>query len=308
MFIGLISILTLISGAFISLGVASYCQTPLSFELPRPGIEYTPKAKQPAKPSFLSRLIPFSPWLLHRLKWEVRIKRQLDAGHVRMLPAEFFNSKLLLMIIVALLPLIIFKVSIVGIHLGCGLLGYLLPDMFLRQKINKRRRLIVKQLPEAVDLIGLCIEAGLDFNSALRWVVEKLPLTPLIEEFSFMLEEIKWGKPRSQALKDMSRRLNITEVSSLVLTLSQAERMGTPVAEAFSILSEDTRTQRFHRGERIALKAPIKILIPLIFFILPVIGIVIAAPILLEFMSGKGMEEFTTAVESAKGTTSQPMR
>ena len=307
-FTTLISILILISGAFISLGVASFCQTPISFELPRPGIEYTPKAKKPAKPSFLFRLVPFSPWLLHRLRWEVRIKRQLDAGHVRMLPAEFFNFKLLLMIIIALLPLVIFRVSIMGMHLGFGLLGYLLPDIFLRKKINKRKRLIVKQLPEAVDLIGLCIEAGLDFNSALRWIVEKLPATPLIEEFTFMLEEIKWGKPRMQALKDMSKRLSITEVSSLVLTLSQAERMGTPVAEAFTILSEDTRLQRFHRGERIALKAPIKILIPLIFFILPVIGIVIAAPILLDFMSGKGMEEFTTAVESAKGPAEQPMK
>lgn len=300
-FTALISILTLISGAFISLGVASYCQAPISLELPRPGIEYTPKAKKPAKPSFLFRLIPFSPWLLHKLGWEVRIQRKLDAGHVRMLAAEFFNFKLLLTVILPLTLIIPFnRVAGPVFIFGCGLLGYLIPDMFLRQKINKRRRLIVKQLPEAIDLIGLCIEAGLDFNSALRWVVEKLPMTPLIEEFSFMLEEIKWGKSRSQALKDMSRRLNITEVSSLVLTLSQAERMGTPVAEAFSILSEDTRAQRFHRGERVALKAPIKILIPLIFFILPVIGIVIAAPILLEFMSGKGIEELGTAIGAAK--------
>jgi tight adherence protein C len=84
----------------------------------------------------------------------------------------------------------------------------------------------------------------------------------------------------------MSRRLDIPEISSFVQTIIQAERMGTPVAEAFTILSEDTRMQRFHRGERIALQAPIKILIPLIFFIMPVIGIVIGGPILLQFMAG----------------------
>jgi len=80
--------------------------------------------------------------------------------------------------------------------------------------------------------------------------------------------------------------LNVPEVSSFVQTLVQAERMGTPVSEAFTILSEDARLQRFHRGERIALQAPIKILIPLIFCILPVIGIVVGGPIFLQFMQG----------------------
>lgn len=84
----------------------------------------------------------------------------------------------------------------------------------------------------------------------------------------------------------MGRRLNVTEVSSFVQTMVQAERMGTPVAEAFAILSEDARLQRFHRGERIAMQAPIKILIPLIFFILPVIAIVVGGPVLLQFMQG----------------------
>ncbi len=84
----------------------------------------------------------------------------------------------------------------------------------------------------------------------------------------------------------MAHRLNIPEVSSFVQALAQAERMGTPVSETFAIISEDTRLQRFRRGERYALQAPIKILIPLIFCILPVIGIVIGGPIFLQFMQG----------------------
>jgi len=269
------------------MGVASYCQVQVSLDLPKPA-EYAPKLKKPVRSTYLYHIVPFTPELLQKSGWDVRIKRRLEAAHFKMIPVEFFNFKIMLTVIIVVLLSVLFqamRARFIFMLVG-GAMGYLIPDIILNQKINKRRRLIVKQLPEAIDLIGLCIEAGLDFNSALRWVVEKLPKTPLIEEFSFMLEEIKWGKPRSQALKDMSRRLNTTEVNSLVLTLAQAERMGTPVAEAFAILSEDSRAQRFHRGERIALKAPIKILIPLIFCILPVIGIVVGAPILIEFMQG----------------------
>jgi tight adherence protein C len=100
------------------------------------------------------------------------------------------------------------------------------------------------------------------------------------------LEEIKWGKPRAQALRDLAKRVEVTEVSSFVHLLIQAERMGTPVSEAFGIISEDTRLQRFREGERFAMKAPLKILIPLIFCILPVIGIIVAGPVLLTFMKG----------------------
>jgi tight adherence protein C len=166
------------------------------------------------------------------------------------------------------------------------ILGYIVPDFILKRKIAKRKYLIARGLPETVDLLGLCIEAGLDFVNAVKWVIDKTPSTPMIEELAFVLEEIKWGKPRIQALKDMSRRLEIPDISSFVQTIIQAERMGTPVAEAFTILSEDARAQRFRRGERIALQAPIKILLPLIFFIMPVIGIVIGGPILLQFMQG----------------------
>jgi tight adherence protein C len=166
-------------------------------------------------------------------------------------------------------------------------IGYIIPDLFVNKQIAKRKNMIAKSLPETVDLLGLCVEAGLDFTSAVKWLIKKVPSNPMIEELTFVLEEIEWGKPRVQALKDMSRRLNIPEVTSFTQALVQAERMGTPVSEAFSILSEDTRMQRFHRGERYALQAPIKILIPLIFCILPVIGIVIGGPIFLQFMQGK---------------------
>lgn len=236
--------------------------------------------------ALLSGVFPFSRILLEKLRLDGKMRNRLDAAHVNFSPQELFNLKLLLMVLLVILlyfssgkldPQLILLVIVSG---------YILPDLWLKKKISQRKRIIVRVLPETVDLLGLCVEAGLDFTTAVKWIIEKTPGNPMIEELALVLEQIKWGKPRTQALKDMSKRLNIIEVTSLVQTLVQAERMGTPVAQTFAMLSEDTRLQRFQRGERIAMKAPIKMLIPLIFCILPVIAIVIAGPILLQFMQG----------------------
>ena len=233
----------------------------------------------------LSRILPTRD-ILERTGLLVKIKSKIDAAHVNISPVAFFNLKIIIMFtFVALSIIATGKIDLVFILISLAL-GYIIPEFYLKQKLSKRKNMISRRLPETVDLLGLCIEAGLDFVSAVRWVVDKTPGTAMTEELAFVVEEIKWGKPRIQALKDMSRRLDIPEMTSFVQTIIQADRMGTPVAEAFTIISEDARAQRFHRGQRIALQAPIKILLPLIFFIMPVIGIVIGGPILLQFMQG----------------------
>ena len=108
----------------------------------------------------------------------------------------------------------------------------------------------------------------------------------MLEELKVVLDEINIGKGRVQALRDMSKRIEIPDVSSFVQGLIQAERMGTPVAEAFTIISEDSRYRRLQRGERQAYKSPLKILIPLIFCILPTVLIIVAGPIFIRFMQG----------------------
>lgn len=224
--------------------------------------------------------------ILKKFKLDVNIKRRLDAAHLKLSPEGFFMLKLLLMFILSTLVVSVAR-RVDPITLSGPLIfGYLLPDILLNAKISRRKQAVAFYLPEVVDLIGLCVEAGLDFTAALRWIIEKVPSNPMIEELSLLLEEIKWGKTRAQALKDLSRRVSIPEINSFVQTLIQAERMGTPVSEAFKIISEDTREMRFNRGERLALKAPLKILIPLVFCILPVIAIIIGGPLLLQFMQG----------------------
>ena len=164
--------------------------------------------------------------------------------------------------------------------------GFHVPDLWLSIKCSQRRAAVVRSLPDTVDLLSLCVDAGLDFIAAARWIVEKSRPTAFIEELSLLLHEIKVGKPRREALKDLSRRISSPDVTAFARTLVQADRMGTPIAEALAILSEDIRERFFRRAEREALQSPMKMLIPLIVFILPVVGVIVGGPIAIQFMSG----------------------
>lgn len=232
---------------------------------------------------FLSPFAPFNEGLLKIFRVEKTLKDKLYLARWKTTAAEFLAAKELLAIFLPLV-LFLFGVNNVWLLLAVGIFGFMLPEILINSRVNKRKYSIVRILPETVDLLGLCVGAGLDFMAAVRWVVDKVKVNPMIEELILVLKEINLGKPRVEALRDMSKRLNIPDVTSFVRTLVQADRMGTPVEEAFKILSEDTRMRRFHRGERQAMKAPIKMLIPLIFCILPVILIIVAGPILLRFM------------------------
>jgi len=276
----LIAILLFLGVIFIVLGLTSSAQ--LRVKKLRLGNEKKLREK-PRLYYLFSFFSPLSAIIITRFNLEEKIKNRLDAAHLKLNAKEFLNVKLFLMLLFCVLSVFLFKKANPPIIVVAIALGYILPDFWVSRIISNRKYSIVRLLPETIDLLGLCVEGGLDFTSAVKWVVEKTTHNPLTEELSFILEEIKWGKSRIQALRDMSKRLNIPEVTSFVQTLVQAEKMGTPVTEAFMILSEDTRLQRFHRGERYAMQAPIKILFPLIFCILPVIAIIIGGPILLQF-------------------------
>lgn len=167
-----------------------------------------------------------------------------------------------------------------------GVCGFILPTLWLTARVARRKRAIVRLLPEIIDLLSLCIGAGMDFLGSLNKVVllKSFKQEPLIEELSIVLQEIRLGKRRFEALKALARRVNVPEASSFVRTLVQADRMGTPIAEVLGVHSEDIRFERFMRAERAALKAPIKILIPLILCIMPCVALIVGAPIFLQFM------------------------
>jgi tight adherence protein C len=166
--------------------------------------------------------------------------------------------------------------------------GFLLPEIWLNTRIKKRQRQIRRDLPNIIDLLTLCVGAGLDFMLAVNRVVKDLKPCQLTQELAEVYRQTQMGKSRREALKSFAWRIDMPEVYSFVRTLVQADRMGTPMAEALKLQSEEMRTLRFHRGEAMALKAPIKLLFPLFAFILPVVLIIVAGPIILQFM-GEGI-------------------
>lgn len=166
------------------------------------------------------------------------------------------------------------------------MVGFFIPDLWLSKKIAATKEGILRSLPETVDLVNLCVSAGLDFMGAVRWITQSRGkfVNPVTQELLRVREEVNLGKSKSEALLDMGRRLQINEMTSLVRSLLLSERLGIPITESLDNFSEDNRERRFHKGERKARMASIKILFPLIFFILPTIGIIIVGPIMIRFL------------------------
>jgi len=214
-----------------------------------------------------------------------RIAKDLSMAHVHMTPEEFFLLKEAGIIITLVLtyPMIQPDMLIAWLLL-CSGCGYMLPEWWLRGKIKTVKGSLIKELPDAIDLLGLCVNAGLDFMLALKWVVEKSPPSVMTNELNILLQEINVGKTRRDALKDLASKYNLPDLSSFSRTLIQADKMGTSVSDALNLLSEDMRLARFRRGEQMAMKAPMKLLVPLLLFIFPVVGILVAGPIFLQFI------------------------
>lgn len=163
-------------------------------------------------------------------------------------------------------------------------LGYFIPELWLTGKIKKRQNSIRRDLPNVIDLLNLCVSGGLDFMIAVNRVIKDFRPCDLTEELGEVYRQTQMGKSRREALKDFAARVDIQEAYSFMRTLVQADRMGTPMADALKMQSEEMRVRRYNRGESMALKAPIKLLLPLFVFILPVVLIIVGGPIMLQFM------------------------
>ena len=260
----------------------------------------TEVADEPAElpPSKLSKLLDLLAPINRSLKLDAMLRRRLgnslDAGRVALNNLQFLALKELMAALAVVVYLSLTSLPKVNPAWLAGslVMGFLLPDMWLRQRIKQRKTAISRDLPEVVDLLNLCVQAGSDFNTGLNRVMREYRRCPLTEELAQVLHEIKVGKRRRDALKSMAHRVNLPEVSSFVRTVVQADRMGTGLSDALRIQSEETRLRRYHQGERLAAQAPMKMMIPLIFCIMPTVLIIVGGPILLQFMSGKLMPQF----------------
>ncbi|MFD1735263.1 type II secretion system F family protein [Bacillus salitolerans] len=161
--------------------------------------------------------------------------------------------------------------------------SWVLPNMYLRQKIKKRYQLAVRELPDVLDLLTVSLEAGLGFDSALSKLVSKKEGV-LASEFHRCLEEIRLGKTRREALSGIRERLAVDEIKVLISSIIQAEKLGIGMVQVLRIQSAEVRDQRKQRAEEEAMKAPIKMLFPLVLFIFPSLFIVLLGPAIIQFL------------------------
>jgi len=222
-----------------------------------------------------------------------RMSKDLGMAKIPMSPEEFLLVKEVLIVVAIWVAFIVShgasEILMFGILMGVAI-GYYLPEFWLKTRLKRVKEALVHELPDTVDLLGLCVNAGLDFMMALKYVVEKSSPSVMIEELKSMMQEINVGKPRRDALRDMARKYELPDLSTFARTLIQADRMGTSVTDALNILSEDMREARFRRGEIMAMKAPLKMLIPLLFFIFPVVAILVAGPVFLDFFQNNPLQ------------------
>lgn len=220
--------------------------------------------------------------------------RQLEmAGNPRGLePTTYFALRFIVGGIVGSLLFIIFVISPsmspftlrnLGITFGFMILGFFVPNLLLSSRVTRRQNEVRKAMPDALDLLTICVEAGLGFDAAMKKVQEKWD-NELAVSFGRALQEMQLGKLRREALRDMSDRLGVAEMHSFVAAIIQSEQLGVSMAKVLRIQSDDMRVKRRQRAEQEAQKAPIKMLFPMALLIFPTIMLLLLGPSVLLVM------------------------
>jgi tight adherence protein C len=167
--------------------------------------------------------------------------------------------------------------------------GFFLPSLYLSSLISRRQQAIIKKFPDALDLMSICVDAGLTFDGSMARVSEKWD-DPLAREFGRVIYEIQLGKSRRQAMRDMSARMEVSDVTSFVAAILQAEHLGVSIGKVLRIQSEQMRIRRRQRAEEKAQQAPVKMLFPLVFLIFPSMFIVLLGPALLQILRSEALQ------------------
>jgi tight adherence protein C len=223
---------------------------------------------------------------------QTRLKYLRAGLRGRNVSSVFWGIKFLLMIIFPAFFLVIKFVSFAAmdstnaltIAVFLALLGFYLPEVWLRMRSAKRKKKMVNAFPDALDLMVVCVEAGMGLDAAMSRVGEELRLThpELSDELKLLNLELRAGKFRQDALRSLAERTNIEDVNSLVTLLIQTDRFGTSVAQALRVFSDTFRTARMQRAEEIAAKIPTKLIFPLVLFIFPSFFVVMLGPAMIQ--------------------------
>jgi tight adherence protein C len=207
--------------------------------------------------------------------------------------SEFMGARIMAMVIlggVAFGLSLLFGAAPIQLLLYSGVLalvGYLLPVFWLRQRIKKRQKVILKTLPDAIDLMTISVEAGLAFDGAMQRVADKWD-NALANEFKRAISEMRVGKSKRDALHELVLRTGVPDLSTFVASIIQADQLGVSIAKVLRIQSEQMRIRRRQRAEEQAHKAPILMMIPMVFLIFPATYIVILGPAVPKIMQAFG--------------------
>jgi tight adherence protein C len=261
-------------------------ETPITLEEIELSASFTERVIYPAIDGLSKFVAQFTP---ARTLENTRHKLDLADNPGNLTPANFLAVRFVAMfvlgglvlglMIIAKLPLtrrILFTVVSTA-------LGFYLPVLWLGSKIRGRQKEVVKQLPDTLDLLTICVEAGLGFDQAVQKVVEKSD-NELSRACNRYLQEVRLGKPRREALQSMSDRLEVPDVTTFIAAIIQASDLGVSMAKILRIQSEQMRVRRRQRAEQEAHRAPIKMLFPMAFLIFPSIFIVLLGPAILLLM------------------------
>ncbi len=217
------------------------------------------------------------------------IERQLRLAGIFKDASEFNFIRVIVMIVSVVTTLIILLVlrpskMIILLLIAAGLLiGLMGPTLYLRSRVSGHQGGIRKQLPDTMDLLGVCIEAGLSFDSALLKISERLN-GPFVDELLIVHREILMGLPRKDALQNLSNASDIDELKTFASALVQAEQLGIPINNVMRVQSAQLRTTRSQQAQEKGRKASIKMLLPMLMFIFPVVFIIVIGPTVIQVL------------------------
>jgi tight adherence protein C len=197
-------------------------------------------------------------------------------------PEQLYGLRAVAIVLVALLPcLVLLMLDKRGftLYLSCtllgGMIGYFYPDLWLTERRKKRQRLVIKDLPVFLDFIVMTVEAGMNLTGGIEQATQKGPPGPLAQEFARLLRDLRSGLPRSEALRRMADRMDMSQISSFTGTLIQADRVGASLGPTLRAQASQRREERFLRAEKLALEAPVKMMLPLVMFFFPLVFLVL---------------------------------
>jgi len=243
-------------------------------------LPFTDRVIRPMIRSFSSMVARFTP---NQTIESTQHKLDLAGNPNNWTPTEFWGIRVVAAVLMGGLSFALFSltkqpvVRLVGLTALMALTGFYMPVLWLNSKIRRRQDEIVKALPDALDLLTVCVEAGLGFDAAMAKVNEKWD-NELSLAFGRVLQEIRLGRLRREALRDMANRMEVPDVTTFVAAIIQAEQLGVSIAKVLRIQSDQMRIRRRQRAEDNAQKAPVKILFPMVLLIFPSLFIVLLGP------------------------------